>query len=184
MKKCIVSSEGGKICLPDTIPCENIMEWNTYLNMLYDDVFKPDFLDSFPTFRGWRVLIRKEPRDGAWEHGFTHMTHEDIRHSLEDPNDRVPDLRRSERLNWVRVIIEHDRCLTEYQCERIWYWEEMFRGRVRIHLLFAEERFLVVLERAKSVYFIITSLYLEKDWEMEKRRKKYERYKMQKTPLV
>ena len=49
-------------------------------------------------FKGWKVFIRKEPKDGEWEHGFTHMTHEDLLHSSENPNDRVPDLRRSERL--------------------------------------------------------------------------------------
>lgn len=45
------------------------------------------------------------------------------------------------------------------------------------------ERFHIVLERARDVYFIITSFYIEKDWELNKRIKKYETYKKQKTPL-
>lgn len=130
------------------------------------------------------MLIRKEPRDGTWEHGFTHMTHVDLLHTSSDPNDRIPDLRRSERLNWVRPIIEHYVCSTEKQCGKIMYWEEMFRGRVRCNLLFWDERFHVVLERARTVYFIITSFYVDKDWELDRRRKKYELYKKQKTPLV
>ena len=135
-------------------------------------------------FRGYKVFIRKEPRDGAWEHGFIHMTHVDHFHATKDPNDRIPDLRRSERLTWVRRIIEHDTCSSDQNCGQILYWEEMFRGRVRSCLLFYDERFLVVLEKARDVYFIITSFYLEKDWELEKRYKKYVQYQKQKTPLT
>lgn len=114
-----------------------------------------------------------------------HMTHEDYRHTSRDPNDRVPDLRRTESLNWVRKIIERYPCAVENSCGEIWYWEEMFRGRVRCNLLYASEKFLIVLEKAKDVYFIITtSFYLDTDWAFEKRRRKYEKYKQQKTPLA
>lgn len=174
----------NKECLPDIIECDNLAEWNTYLNNLYRDVFTKDFLKSYPIFNGWKVFIRKEPKDGEWEHGFTHMTHVDLLHKSDNPNDRIPDLRRSERLNWVRKIIENYSCAVESGCREILYWEEMFRGRVRSCLLFDAERFLVVLEKAKGVYFIITSFYLEKDWELERRHKKYLQYQKQKTPLV
>lgn len=184
MRECSVAANKGKMCLPDIIPCQNLLDWNGYLENLYDTVFVPDFLNSCPKFKGLRVFIRKEPRDGRWEHGFTHMTHEDYRHTSRDPNDRVPDLRRTERLNWVRKIIERYPCAVENSCGEIWYWEEMFRGRVRCNLLYASEKFLIVLEKAKDVYFIITSFYLDTDWAFEKRRRKYEKYKQQKTPLA
>ena len=64
------------------------------------------------------------------------MTHVDIQHNSTDPNNRIPDLRRSERLNWVKRIIEN------YECS------------------------------------------IEKDWELNKRIRKYENYKKQKTPLA
>lgn len=182
MRRCIKCLD--KECLPDTIECENLMEWNVYLDKLYTDVFTKDFLVSYPTFKNCKVLIRKEPKDGKWEHGFTHMTHVDLLHTSNDPNGRVPDLRRSERLNWVRRIIENYSCSVEKECGEILYWEEFFRGRVRSCLLFEKERFLVVLEKAKNVYFIITSFYLEKEWELNKRREKYRKYVQQKTPLA
>lgn len=64
------------------------------------------------------------------------------------------------------------------------YWEEMYRGRVRCNLLFKDERFLIVLEKARNVYFLITSFYIERDWELNKGIRKYETYKKQKTPLA
>ena len=173
-----------KECLPEIIECENLVEWNSYLNKLYVEVFKPQFLETVPVFKGWRVLSRREPMDGEWEHGFTHMTHVDLQHNSADPNDRIPDLRRSERLNWVKRIIENYECSVENNCGKILCWEEMYRGRVRCNLLFKDERFLIVLEKARDVYFLITSFYIEKDWELNKRIRKYETYKKQKTPLA
>jgi hypothetical protein len=180
----LCTEELEKECLPDIIECENLIEWNSYLEKLYDNIFKPQFIDTKPTFKGWRVLSRKEPKDGIWEHGFTHMTHVNLLHTSDDPNNRIPDLRRSERLNWVKPIIQNYECSLEKNCGKILYWEEMFRGRVRCNLLFKEERFHIVLEQARDVYFIITSFYVEKDWELNKRIKKYEVYKKQKTPLA
>lgn len=101
----ICTKDTSKVCLPDMIECENLAEWNNYLNKLYVEVFKPQFIETVPTFKGWDVISRREPMDGNWEHGFTHMTHVDLLHNSDDPNDRIPDLRRSERLNWVRRII-------------------------------------------------------------------------------
>lgn len=176
--------DSNKECLPNIIECESIIEWNSYLDMLYEKVFKPCFLESYPKFEGWNVRIRKEPMDGDWEHDFVHMTHENYYHNSKNPNDRIPDLRRSERLNWVKPIIEHFACSVEQDCGKILYWENYYKGYVRCNLFLPEERFHVVLERRKNVYFIITSFYVNKDWEYRKRMEKYELYKKQKTPLT
>ncbi len=180
--QCIVDC--NEECVPDIIECRNMVEWNSYLNKLYVDVFKPSFIDSFPRFRGLNVRIRKEPMDGNWEHDFVHMTHKDYYHKGKDPNDRDPDFRRSERLNWVKPIIEHYDCSVKMACNKILYWENYYRGYVRCNLFMPDERFHVVLERRKKVYYIITSFYVEEDWEIRKRINKYEAYKKQKTPLT
>ena len=180
----ICTKDSSKVCIPNMIECENLAEWNNYLNKLYVEVFKPQFIETVPIFKGRDVISRREPMDGNWEHGFTHMTHVDLLHNSDDPNDRIPDLRRSERLNWVRRIIENYECSVEYNCGKILYWEEMYRGQVRCNLLFYEERFLVVLEQRRNIYFLITSFYIERDWELNKRIKKFEIYEKQKTPLV
>jgi len=182
MKQCVIDLE--EVCLPDIIECNDLTQWNFYLEQLYQNVFVPDFIKTKPTFRGLPVVIRREPRDGEWEHGFTHMTHVDLLHNSSNQNDRIPDLRRSERVNWVRKIIEHDECFNKKRCGEILYWEEMYRGRIRSNLLFESERFLVVLEKARNAYLLITSFYIEEDYSLERRKKKYIKYNQQKTPLV
>lgn len=182
MVECTIDKD--KECLPDIIECEDFLKINTYMDSLYINVFRHDFILNTPQFNGVKVIIRKEPMDGNKEHGFIHMTHEDFSHKSKDPNDRTPDFRRCERLPWVRPIIENYECAMKNACGKILYWEELFRGYVRVHLLYEDERFLVVLERRNDVYMIITSFYLNKDWELEKRKQKYLRYQTQKTPLV
>ena len=41
-----------KECLPEIIECENLVEWNSYLNKLYVEVFKPQLLENVPMFKG------------------------------------------------------------------------------------------------------------------------------------
>ncbi len=164
------------------ISCDDFLQVNAYMERLYQDVFKRDFKDSSLRFKGQRVLIRKEPLDGDKEHGFTHMTHEKFDHDDNDPNNRVPDFKRSERLPWVKYIIENYEFCSNSGCERILYWEEIFRGYTRVNLLMKEERFLVVLEKRDFGYLVITSFYLDKDWALDKRIKKYNAYIKQKTP--
>lgn len=179
--ECVLNNE--KECLPDIIPCTNPNDWNNYINNLYNDYFVPDFLNSKIFFMGLPVYIRPEPRYNNWEHGFIHMTHRDYSHNSHDPNDRVPDFRRSERLPWVKRTIENYSCSVDNDCDEILYWEELYRGFIRVNLLYEYEAFQVVLEKRKNHYMIITSFQLDEEWELEKRIRKYEKYKKQKTPL-
>lgn len=181
MLECVLIE--SKECLPDIIPCDNLTDWNNYINNLYKNCFIPDFVKSGITFKGLPVYIRPEPKFNGWEHGFLHMTHRNYSHKSLNPNDRDPDLRRSERLPWVKRIIENYSCSVDNNCEEIAYWEERYRGFIRINLLYICESFLVVLEKRKDHYMIITSFLLDYDWELEKRLQKYEKYKKQKTPL-
>ena len=166
------------------LECVNLAEWNAYLDVLYD-IFVEDFISTRPFFRDMPVEIRREPMDGVFEHTFTHLTHK--KHSdsdIHDPNDRIPDLRRCERLVWVRKIIENFQCLSEKGCKNILFWEEMYRNRVRVNLWYKSENFIVVLEQCRSFYYIITSFFISNKWEVNKRLKKYQAYQKQKTPLA
>lgn len=176
-------SEENKVCLPDLIICENYTEINDYIEKLYH-IFRRDFIDSFTRFNDKNVHIRKEPLDNNKESAFIHLTHEDYYHNSANPNDRVPDFRRSERLPWIKAIIENYKCSLDKHCGRILYWEEIFRGYTRINLLYKDEKYLVVLEKRDFGYLLITGFYLDTDWALEKRIKKYNQYIKQKTPLT
>lgn len=174
-----------KMCLPDIIECSSLASWSVYLEMLYNTVYRKYYIETRPIYNGKPVCQRRNPMDGKYEHGFIHSTHEDFYHNSGDKNDRIPDLRRSERIAWAKYIIENYKCSVSEGCNNILYWEEINskNGRVRIHLLYESERFLVVIEDNKTCYYLITTFYLDKDYALEKRLKKYKKYQKQKTPL-
>ncbi len=51
----------------------------------------------------------------------------------------------------------------------------------RVHFLFEEERYLVILEKRKTYNLLITAYYLEYDNALEKQLKHYNQFKKQKT---
>lgn len=180
--------DDNKICLPDTVQCEDYNDADSYFDQLYTNIFLTDFIASKPSFKNKPVYIRKEPKYESWEHGFLHMTHRNWGHRKTHVNDRQPDFRRSERLTWVKYIINNFACSSIRNCNQLLYWEELFGGYIRPHLMMYDDEygsaFLVVLEKRTNYYLIITSFYLEKSWEIKKRENKYNTYKKQKTPLT
>ena len=126
--------------LPKIVECKDYTKWNDYLECIYE-IFKEDFIDNKPIFEGKVVNFRKAPMDGKYEHTFIHLTHKDEYHKSNNPNDRVPDIRRAERIGWNRAIRE-------------------------------------------NYNLLITGYYVEYNNAMKKYIKKYEKYKMQKTPLI
>lgn len=170
--------------LPNIIECTNFIKWNDYLNEIYE-VFKKDFIYNKPFFEGKIVNFRKAPLDGNYEHTFIHLTHRDVNHNSLNPNDRIPDLRRAERIGWNRAIIENYICNhTCKDCNKVLYFEEYYKNNIRTYLLFKDVKFLVIIEKREKYNLLITGYYIEYENAMRKYVKKYEKYKQQKTPLT
>ena len=170
--------------LPEIKVCSDFSKWNDYLDEIYE-IFKNDFIISKPIFEKKVVNFRRAPMDGKYEHTFTHFTHKDEFHTSVNPNDRVPDPRRAERIAWNRAIIDNYICNDICEnCEKIVYFEEMYKNNVRVYLLFKDVKFLVILEKRENYNLLITGYYVEYEHAMRKYIKKYEQYKKQKTPLT
>jgi hypothetical protein len=156
--------------------------WKNYEDILYS-IFKNDFIDSRPTFEGKHVKIRSHPMEGGKEQTFVHITT-----SKDDKKDgkRIPDMRRCERMRWVRAFIENYNCDPSKctDCDGVKIWEEdVNSGSVkRVHLLLEEERFIVVLERRDTYFFLITAFYFEHDHWLRKKVQKYKNYWKTKKP--
>ena len=151
-------------------------DWTIYDAALYE-IFKTDFIDSKPIFKNLQVNIRKYPMEYDKEESFFHITCQDY----SKDNNRVPDLRRCERIRWVRSFIENyncdPACCTD--CDGIKVWEEDAPNGTykRVHLLFEEERYLVVIERRNNYYLLVTAFYFEHDHSLRKKLKHYNDYK-------
>lgn len=139
-------------------------DWSRFLDAIYR-IFKRDFVDSSPSFRGIRMSLKKHPLSEGKEATFWHIISEG---SSEE--DRKPDLRRCERIRWPRAIIEHDSDID------LKVWQNQRRGEDRILLLIEKESYLVVLARRKSYILLWTAYLVTEPHRRRKLIKEYESY--------
>lgn len=159
--------------LPELIPCENLSEFALYEQQIYQ-LFRQDFIETHPLFENKRVQIRKLPYVNGYEQAFYHVTSSEYLHD----EQRFPDLRRCERIKWVRAFIENYGCdpaLCE-DCDGIKVWDEPKGSNTRVHLLFEEEKYMVILERRKEYVLLITAYYFDYNNTLEKQLKQYRKY--------
>ena len=148
-------------------------DWPTYESALYN-IFKEDFLDSYPFYKKIRVKVKHYPIEYGKEEAFFHTTCKDYTGG----GERVPDFRRCERIRWIRAFIENYNCdPTQCEgCEGVKVWNEPYKGKTRVHLLLEEERYMVILEKRDGYYLLITAFYLDYDNALNKQLKHYEQY--------
>lgn len=56
-------------------------------------------------------------------------------------------------------------------------WSEPYKGNSRVHILMEEEKYIVVLEQRKSYNLLITAFYFDHEHMLEKKLKRYQKYK-------
>jgi len=126
-------------------------DWGRYQRQL-SDVFSRELSNGNPVFRGIRVSCQRRPEtDGEW-FAFWHLISEG---HVED--ERIPDMRRCERLPWVRWIIDHADNDNEIDV-----WEYQNRRAKNIYLWYREE-YLVVLSRRNGYFLLKTAFCTPQD---------------------
>lgn len=145
-------------------------DWNTYLKALYA-YFKRDFIDTKPTFQGRRLGLKRYPMARGKESTFWHMIQEG---KAED--ERIPDLRRCERIRWPKPIIEHDAAPT------IKVWRNQRGREQRVCLWFVQENYLVILADRGNYILPWTAYMVEQPHRQRKLQKEYEAYWRTKCP--
>ena len=139
--------------------------WERYVNALYG-YFKRDFVESKPTFRGKKLGLKKHSVEQGKEATFWHFISEG---SNED--DRVPDLRRCERIRWPRPIIEK----ADEPVVKVWGNK---RGSDKRILLWLEKQeYLVILAERKGYLLPWTAYIVTENHRKKKLQKEYEAYK-------
>lgn len=76
-------------------------QWHRYETVIFE-IFEADFINSYPHFEGHPVRIRKHPIENGKPEAFFHVTCQDYGKA----GHRDPDLRRCERIRWVRAFKE------------------------------------------------------------------------------
>lgn len=157
-----------EIDIPDIIEFnDHGNHWPTYIDAIYE-VFKNDFVRTKPFFRGKRLGLKRHPLIDNREYTFYHMTHKGY-----DEQNRIPDLRRCERMPWGKPTIE--------KCDK-WdmkVWEQKRKGETRICIwleLDDEPDYIVILNERKGYLLPWTAFVLEYEHERKKKQREYERW--------
>lgn len=139
--------------------------WQRYLNALYE-FFKKDFVESQPVFEGKRLGLKRHPMSDGKEATFWHMISEG-----EEEKERIPELRRCERIRWPRPIIEnsHDNVVK--------VWSNIRQGEERVCLWLESQEYLVVLAARKGYTLPWTAYMVDQPHRKRKLQKEYENYR-------
>lgn len=139
--------------------------WGAYETEL-DRIFLADIAHAGIQFQGDRVGCRRHPETGGRWAAFWHLIQEG---KIED--DRTPDLRRCERLRWVRWVIDNAGTHTEIDI-----WQNM-RGTEVNALLWYREEYLVVLARRKDFWLLKTAYCTEQSGRIAQLRRERDRFR-------
>ena len=147
--------------LPSLIGCDPWTE-NTF-DDLYDEFCK--IFDPPLMYEGQPVRVFPNKEDGH-ETVFWHITHRDDKES----GVRLPDLRRCERLSWIRPMIENA------DDAAVLAWDHVDAKRVtKTYVWLQPENFVVILKRNKNGRrWLLAAFFVDQRHTRKKLRKKYD----------
>ncbi len=140
-------------------------DWQRYVSLAYE-AFKRTMVEDVVLFQGLKVSAPFRPEDQGKHASFWHVTSEGDGPECE----RTPDLRRCERIAWIRWVIDN-----ADSDPRVSWWENTRRsgrGPQRHFVLLLEtERFAVVLAKRgprDGEYFVLRTAYcVERDHRLQ-----------------
>ena len=161
------------------VPLKFTGDWDKFLAEVYA-VFERDFKRSRPTFED-RQVIHSTTLEYGKEATFWHLTSTYDRGEKE----RIPDLRRCERISWPRPIIENhtETVISVWKNVRKSRNSKAYKAHTRVLLWFEDLDYLLVLEEWKQVMILVTAYLTDYPHTCRKLRKEREQFlKMQKPP--
>jgi hypothetical protein len=133
--------EGGKwilmadFQLPDLITLNDFGgDWDQYYDHIYQ-CFREDFLTKpLKEFNGKRIILKRYPITDDKEATFYHLTHEGS-----DEQSREPDLRRMERIRWIKYM------MSNFDNPQLKVWRNKRGNNESILIYHEKENYLLVL---------------------------------------
>lgn len=141
-----------------------------YFNHLFV-IFCEDFTSNTARFRGLKVGLSNNAQSMGKPETFWHVTSEGT------PETRTPDLRRCERIRWIRFAL--DNCDTG----RVKCWENTRTGERRV-LLWLDESFIVVLRHRGSHVLLLTAYCVAREHQRRKLRAEWEQWQQAQVPVA
>lgn len=157
--------------LPDLVlfeECSGV--WPKYVEVLHG-YFVADFVRSKPRWPGKRVNLKRYPEYEGKSATFWHFISEG-----EDEAERVPDLRRCERIRWPRPMMDEFKENPPTPDSRMVWWKEKRRGETRYVLCSLDFSYKVVVADRGEYVLPWTAYCVEREHERAKLQRKYEAY--------
>ncbi len=156
---------GSTELLPPLVLFEDYQgDWHQYLEAIYQ-YFCKDFVTSKPDYGGKRFALKRHPMIKGKEATFWHIISEgDVE------SERLPDLRRCERIRWPRPIIEG------IKSSHLKYWRSKRKEEERIVIALADFSYVVVLADRGEYVLLWTAYYVEQEHRRQKLRRECKAY--------
>lgn len=158
--------------MPDLLLLEDSQgNWKTYLEGLHRR-FMADFVDSKPAWPGKRFALKRHPEYDGKSATFWHLISEG-----NEESERIPDMRRCERIGWPRPMIDEfdDAEPGTTGCRVVW-WVEERKGEQRYLLALDDFSYVVVVADRGEYVLPWTAFCCEYSHQRDKRRKAFERF--------
>jgi hypothetical protein len=134
--------------------------WAKYCDTIYAE-FRRDFVTARGQFLGKHVGISKRMIEGK-EAAFWHCISEG---KIEE--ERVPDMRRCERIRWPRGLIN------AVGTDRVLWWKERDGSTCRGYVALPDFSYLVVMEEAATHFLLVTAYAIERSHAQKKLGKRH-----------
>ncbi len=163
------------------------IEASKIFDYLYQAYFYVDFIEN-KTYLDGNIYI--DPQIHQKEEGkelcFWHLTTRTQRYQVKEGNrivtkkERLLDIDRADRLEWVKQIIENQ---NEPAIKTFYKRESSGKRPIRLYLWAFNEDFVVILQKlGRSSSFLVTSFYITHEGKRHDYQKYYEYYRMKKDP--
>ncbi|MCL2072701.1 MAG: hypothetical protein FWH18_02175 [Marinilabiliaceae bacterium] len=155
-----------KFTLPELIVLEYYKGNFALYNEGVYDIFKKDFVKNRPVFQNKKLALKSHPLIDGKEYTYYHFTH-----SGNIETERIPDLRRMERIGFPKPMIDFS------NDNNLKVWRNKRGTRERILILHEFERYLVVLEDRKEYILPWTAYMIEDNSRLRRLIIEYQNYK-------
>lgn len=146
-------------------------DWERYVSHAYE-AFLETFVQSGVQFRGCRVTAPYRPESHGKHFSFWHVISEAPDPKNRNEEERIPDLRRCERIRWIAWAIRQ----ADAGGGGVSWWENTRKRDTHIVIWAEEHDFAVILGKRRGYYVLKTAycnLKSGRRRSFEKEKKKY-----------
>lgn len=140
--------------------------WSSYIDEVYQIYLDTIVCNKKLKFQGLRIRCRYDPATFNKGFSFWHVTQEGPAEK-----DRLPDLRRCERIRWIAWAIAN----ADFD-QRISWWIEKRNGKTSAVIWLEQDGYLVVLDRRKKYWLLRTAYCPTRPHKIASLRKNRSRY--------